>query len=142
MKLLFSLLGLAYLVSPYDLFPDLFVGVGWIDDLIVLGLVWWYFYVYRKQRYSYEGAGPQAGPYARGSDSGKSEPREASEPKDPYTVLGVRKGASSKEIQEAYRRLANQYHPDKVMHLGSEFKELADIRFKEIQAAYQELKSR
>jgi len=142
MKLLLSLLGLAYVLSPYDLFPDLFVGVGWIDDLIVLGLLWWYLYVYRKRRYSYEGPGPRAGTYGRQADREKAEPAEAAEPKDPYTVLGVRKGASAKEIQGAYRRLASQYHPDKVMHLGSEFRELAEIRFKEIQAAYQELKSR
>ena len=33
MKILLSLLGLSYALSPYDLFPDFFVGVGWIDDL-------------------------------------------------------------------------------------------------------------
>jgi len=55
-------------------------------------------------------------------------------------VLGLQKDASSKEIKQAYLRLANQYHPDKVLHLGEEFKNLAEIRFKEIQGAYQELK--
>lgn len=49
MKFLLSLLGLSYLISPYDFFPDMFVGVGWIDDLIILGLLWWYLYVYRKR---------------------------------------------------------------------------------------------
>ncbi len=140
MKILLSLLGLLYLVSPYDLFPDIFVGVGWIDDLIVLGLIWWYLYVYRKRRYSYEGPEPRSGATSQGPGRENSDPREAAEPKDPYTVLGVRRGASSKEIKEAYRHLANQYHPDKVLHLGDEFKELAEIRFKEIQSAYQELR--
>ena len=142
MKILLSLLGLSYLVSPFDLLPDIFVGVGWIDDLIVLGLLWWYLYVYRKRRYSYEGAGSQSGPYSREPGKEKADPSGAAEPKDPYSVLGVRKGAPSKDIKEAYRRLANQYHPDKVLHLGDEFKELAEIRFKEIQAAYQELKNK
>jgi DnaJ-class molecular chaperone len=35
--------------------------------------------------------------------------------------------------------LAGQYHPDKVSHLGEEFRQLAEKRFKEIQVAYQEL---
>ncbi|HKI49497.1 MAG TPA: YkvA family protein, partial [Desulfobacteria bacterium] len=48
-------LGLAYLVSPYDLFPDFFVGVGWLDDLVLLGLLWWYLYVHKKRRqYGYQ----------------------------------------------------------------------------------------
>jgi molecular chaperone DnaJ len=32
---------------------------------------------------------------------------------DPYKVLGVRETASSEEVQEAYRRLAKAYHPDR-----------------------------
>jgi DnaJ like chaperone protein len=54
-------------------------------------------------------------------------------------VLGLSAGASSQEIHEAYRRLAHQYHPDKVSHLGEEFQELARQRFLEIQEAYEAL---
>ena len=36
-------------------------------------------------------------------------------------------------------QLARKYHPDKLEHLGDEFKALAETRFKEIQKAYQEL---
>lgn len=32
--------------------------------------------------------------------------------KDPYSVLGVAKTATDKEIRSAYRKLAKQYHPD------------------------------
>lgn len=32
--------------------------------------------------------------------------------RDPYTVLGVAKSASDKEIKSAYRKLAKKYHPD------------------------------
>ncbi|MBR9980455.1 MAG: J domain-containing protein [Desulfatitalea sp.] len=63
-------------------------------------------------------------------------------PKDPYTVLGVTQGADQTEIRAAFRRLANQYHPDKVAHLGREFQEMAEIRFKEIQNAYDLLRRR
>jgi DnaJ-like protein len=34
------------------------------------------------------------------------------EPRDPYDVLGLRRGASSREIRAAYRALARQHHPD------------------------------
>ena len=48
--------------------------------------------------------------------------------KDYYKVLGVPETASDKEIGQAYRKLAKQYHPD--ANPGSE------ERFKEISAAY------
>ncbi|MGD9175195.1 MAG: DnaJ domain-containing protein, partial [Desulfobacterales bacterium] len=58
---------------------------------------------------------------------------------NPHRILGVSDKASAEEIKHAYRELANKYHPDKLEHLGDEFKTLAEKRFKEIQQAYQEL---
>jgi DnaJ-domain-containing protein 1 len=64
----------------------------------------------------------------------------AAEPiRDPWQVLGIELGASQQEIKTAQRRLAAQYHPDKVAHLAPEFRELAERRMKEINAAYDEL---
>ncbi|HET6454406.1 MAG TPA: DnaJ domain-containing protein, partial [Armatimonadota bacterium] len=54
--------------------------------------------------------------------------------KDYYAVLGVTKGASEKEIKQAYRKLARKYHPD--VNPGS--KE-AEEKFKEISEAYEVL---
>jgi curved DNA-binding protein CbpA len=31
---------------------------------------------------------------------------------DPYATLGVPRGASARQLQQAYRRLARRYHPD------------------------------
>ena len=53
-----------------------------------------------------------------------------------YAVLGLEKGASFDEIKKAYRKLSMQYHPDKVGHLGDEFKGVAEEKMKEINVAY------
>ena len=145
MKVLLSVLGISYLVSPYDLFPDFFVGVGWLDDLIVLGVLWWYLYVYKPRQLGYQGdRSGEDPPHDHASRRGNSDSKEEKAPftrhKDPYSVLKVDRNASQKEIRAAYLGLANQYHPDKVLHLGDEFKELAENRFKEVQRAYEELK--
>jgi molecular chaperone DnaJ len=51
--------------------------------------------------------------------------------KDYYAVLGVPKNASQAEIKKAYRKLAQQHHPD--ANAGDP---KAEERFKEISAAY------
>ncbi len=62
--------------------------------------------------------------------------------RSPYDVLGVRSGASEDEITSAYRQLVQQYHPDRVADMAPEFREVAERRMKEINAAYEELKRR
>jgi len=54
--------------------------------------------------------------------------------KDYYAILGVKRGASDKEIRQAYRRLARKYHPD--VNAGDK---AAEAKFKEINAAYEVL---
>src|SRR5262249_19975854 len=58
----------------------------------------------------------------------------AAERKDFYSVLGVPKTATEKEIKQAYRKLARKYHPD-VNPNGK----TAENRFKEISEAYEGL---
>jgi DnaJ like chaperone protein len=57
-----------------------------------------------------------------------------------YAILGLAKGASFSDIKAAYRKLSMQYHPDKVAHLGEEFKKVAEEKMKEINNAYEFLK--
>ena len=49
-KIILLVLALIYVLSPYDLFPDMVIGWGWIDDLVVLGFLWRYFYLAKKKR--------------------------------------------------------------------------------------------
>ena len=53
--------------------------------------------------------------------------------RDYYEVLGVNKTASAGEIKEAYRKLALQWHPDRV---DASKKKEAEEKFKEISEAY------
>ena len=53
--------------------------------------------------------------------------------RDYYEILGVAKGASDEDIKRAFRKLAQQWHPD--VNTTAE----ADERFKEINEAYQVL---
>jgi len=59
------------------------------------------------------------------------------DPEHDCKILGVSPQASSEEIKKNYRELVKKFHPDKVAHLGDEFKELAEKKFKEIQEAYE-----
>ena len=70
----------------------------------------------------------------------REEPKREQPKKSPYEILGVPQTATLEEIKRAYRDQSQQYHPDKVNHLGEELKEVANRKFKEINQAYQALK--
>lgn len=56
---------------------------------------------------------------------------------DPYSVLGVGRNASEEEIKKAYKALSRKYHPD--ANINNPNKDQAEEKFKEIQAAYQQI---
>ena len=130
------LIALLYFISPYDLLPDFIFGPGWLDDLGVLALAWWWATKYRSTYQTR--SGPWTGQTARqkASRANRQSEEEPYRDADPYEILGIESGASKADIKAAFKRLAFQYHPDKVQHLGKEFQELAHKKFIAIQNAY------
>jgi DnaJ family protein C protein 3 len=56
--------------------------------------------------------------------------------KDYYKILAVDQSASSRDIKSAYRKLAKEYHPDKV---AAPEKEASEAKFRDIAEAYEVL---
>jgi DnaJ like chaperone protein len=56
--------------------------------------------------------------------------------KSDYDVLGISENSAVADIKKAYKQLCKKYHPDKVHHLGGEFKQFAEEKIKEINVAY------
>lgn len=56
-----------------------------------------------------------------------------------YKILEISKQATVTEIKAAYRKMAKKYHPDKVVHLGKEHQQGAEEKFRQVQAAYEQL---
>jgi DnaJ-class molecular chaperone len=59
----------------------------------------------------------------------------------PYRVLGLDSDATGAEIDQAYRRLMSQYHPDKVAGAAPELREQAEKKAREINAAYDRIQT-
>jgi len=158
-------LGILYVVTPYNLLPSFIPVIGWIDDIAVTALMIYYMKFGRLPDFINRFLGRMAGPSSRqtgagtgggakgsygsggygggsyGGDRQHNGPRTGGSggPKSPREVLGVSPNASMKEIHSAYRKLVQQYHPDKVSHLGEEIQETARRKFLEIQSAYEAL---
>lgn len=56
-----------------------------------------------------------------------------------YELLGLEPAADADAIKKAFRREIARYHPDKVIHLGAEFQEMAATRAAELTVAYKTL---
>ncbi len=60
---------------------------------------------------------------------------------NPYAELGLTAEASDAEIDQAYRRLMSQYHPDKVAGAAPELRDQAEKRARAINAAYDRIRT-
>lgn len=57
--------------------------------------------------------------------------------RDPYSVLGVTRGTTDREIKKAYRELSRKYHPDS--YADDSQKAWAEDKFREVQEAYNQI---
>ena len=122
---------LLYLLVPWDL--DFIPVAGRFDDLLVLLLA----LNYAWKRWKSSAAAP-AGDREAGKEREKGED-PAGEETDPYRLLGIEKGASEEQVGKAYRDLLAKYHPDRLHHLGEEFREMAARKTVALNRAYAEI---
>lgn len=57
-----------------------------------------------------------------------------------YKILEIESTSTDDEVKKAYRNMAMKYHPDKVGHLGEDFKKVANEKFRKVQNAYDKIK--
>jgi DnaJ like chaperone protein len=57
-----------------------------------------------------------------------------------YKILEIEPSSTNDEVKKAYRKMAMKYHPDKVIHLGEDFRKTAEEKFKKVNDAYEKIK--
>jgi len=159
LKIILILFGLAYLISPVDIIPDLLLPfIGWIDDGVVIGTIFYLIRYGKLPNFFFKKQRPFKQRYGHNTESStsnkKQEPHKNNKYQQgnnkrayksiptPHEILGISPNASKKEIQSAYKQAIKKYHPDKLSHLGKEFSNLANEKFLEIQKAYDTLMKR
>ncbi len=60
---------------------------------------------------------------------------------NPYRILNLTSEATDAEVEQAYRRLISQYHPDKMAGAAPELRQQAEKKAGEINAAYDRIKT-
>ena len=60
---------------------------------------------------------------------------------NPYAVFGLTEDATDAEIDQAYRRLISQYHPDRMAGAAEELRRQAEAKSREINAAYDRIRA-
>jgi len=128
LKIFLLVVGLLYFLFPHDLIRDFIPVLGYFDDL---ALILWILYVLRQKQLRSKKFRHE---YSKNNQPGDENL------KNPYEILGISKNSSDEDVKKAYKELVSKYHPDRVEHLGEDFKKIAHEKFVEIKNAYEEIK--
>ena len=154
LKIVLIIFGLAYLISPVDIIPDLLLPfVGWIDDGVVIASIYYLIrfgklpnFFFKKRNPFKQPSGQNHANFTSQKEKNKKrgyqqtyKNRSSKSIPTPHEILGISPDASKKDIQNAYKQAIKKYHPDKLSHLGKDFSNLANEKFLEIQKAYDTL---
>jgi DnaJ-domain-containing protein 1 len=118
--------------------------LGWIEFSVIIacGLIGFLVVNAFLERRRLDDGTSRQGESGAQSESGRSrgaaqdEPSVKSTSRSWWEILGVNREASPDLIKTAFRREIARYHPDRVEGLGSELRELAEQKAKEINWAY------
>lgn len=93
--------------------------------------------VFEKEKYSWENFSKNQSHQNEKKEYKSSDNfRENSEAVKYGKILELKGKVTIKDIKKSYRELSKKYHPDRVSNLGSEFSEIADMKMKQINEAY------
>ena len=56
-----------------------------------------------------------------------------------YKILEISKESSDAEVKKAYRKMAVKYHPDKLIGVSEDIKNLAEEKFLAVKEAYEQI---
>jgi DnaJ-domain-containing protein 1 len=109
--------------------------VGLVVGLVLTLLTrrWWFLPIGLVMGFLFD-----AGVFA--ARAGKDGAVPAPPPRDPYAELGVSPEASNEEVEQAWRRRMQEYHPDRVANAAAELRELAGRRASEANAAWETIR--
>lgn len=131
--ILFLFLALVYFLIPIDLIPDSMGRNGRIDDLIVFGIVIYYFF--------FKPLVDEIFPRRKAPTNGSTQKDSVFSTDDPWAILGVKKDASMEEVKIAYHEKIHKYHPDLVDKMGQEIQQVAREKTQALNDAYEKIKS-
>ena len=89
---------------------------------------------------SYYGGGYYDQQQYGGSSSSSSSYSTRTATDNDYRILEVSPDASDEEVKKAYRAAAKKHHPDKVSHLGEDVRKAAEVKFAQVNEAYERIK--
>jgi len=109
--------------------------------VIIVGLLMGYWIVSALMDWKQKSSGSSSGTAHEQKREGNYSSTSNADDKDYirtswFRILGVSENASKDQVATAYKLMISQYHPDKVEQMGTEIRELAEFKSKQINAAY------